>query len=182
MRKLLNKPWVVALLALAAVGFVVHTLMSQMGGYSSSGTAVDEAAPEPEYDAGASGPARRSAAEALRDLAITPATRDPFIPRSKPESVVPVAAEKTPEPDIVETVKLTALWIQSGTTYLLINDKVVKPGESIGRLTLEAATPDGVWLTHWKGRDFLSIGSTFTLTTPAKKAANNPAPSTSGGS
>jgi peptidyl-prolyl cis-trans isomerase A (cyclophilin A) len=35
-------------------------------------------------------------------------------------------------------------------------------------VTIESATQDGVWVAHWKGRDFLALGTDFTLVTPGR--------------
>ena len=171
MRKLLNKPWFVALLAVAAVGFVAHSLMSQSGrdGAVASPEVFEEVAPETDPLVSESS-GQRAIPDALRELVLQAVSRDPFAPRAKPEAA-PQVSEKPAEPDSLETVKLSALWTQGGETYLLINDRIMTAGESIGRLTLDAVTADGVWLTHWKGRDFLSIGASFTLVTPAKQTA-----------
>ena len=60
---------------------------------------------------------------------------------------------------------------REGATYAVINDTIVRPGDAIGRLKIESATTDGVWLVHWKGRDHLELGRDFTLHTPAASPA-----------
>jgi hypothetical protein len=169
MKKLLNKPWFAAVLALAALTFV--------------GNAVYQGTRKPAYGSGAPASATTAAAEgeataegetvrlpvrdALKAL-VLPKTvlRDPFAPRAR-EEVAIASAEKATVPDLVDTVHLSALWTQSGATYTLINDRICQAGDKIGRMKIESATQEGVWVSHWKGRDFISLGGDFTLKTPA---------------
>lgn len=169
MRKLLNKPWFVALLAFSAVGFVAYSLKSQLGGYGGSGSSEEPIADiDQNSDAADGSPVSLSIEQTLRDLVLSGTSRDPFRPRARPEAAPVVIPEKA-GPDAVDTVRLTALWSQGGVTYLLVNDHIMKTGDQIGHVTLDTVTADGVWLTHWKGRSFLNIGDTFTLTTPARQ-------------
>ena len=167
MRKLLKKPWFVGVLALAACAFVIQSLLPERR-FSPAPAVVSTAAAEAEAAANleASSATPLSIADALKALSVGPTTRDPFAPRIKARPG-PLMADK-PEPDIVEIVRLSALWSQGGETLVLLNGRIAKVGDEIGRLTIESATQEGVWLTHWKGRDFLSLGAEFTLTTPAK--------------
>jgi hypothetical protein len=169
MKKLLNNPWVVSVLALIAVLFVAQALIP-----AGSGTpvVVEEEASETtsEEVAAAESSGGESIRDAIKELAVTATARDPFAPRFRATNS-PVVAEKAPLPDRVETIKLTALWTQGGATYALINDRIRCVGDKVGGLTVETATQDGIWVTHWKGRDFLALGASFTLTTPALKAA-----------
>ncbi len=170
MKKLLNNPWFVGVLALVAVAFVAHSLIPADGG---SDAAVVEEAFSDDSSSADSALANRGAVdvrEALKELSAG-AVRDPFSARAKTAPTTLAQADKAPLPDLVETIRLTALWTQNGETHALINDRICRVGDTLGRLTLEKATHDGVWVTHWKGRDFLSIGASFTLTTPALKAA-----------
>ncbi len=173
MKKLLNNPWVVGVLALAAVAFVAHSLIP--GGGSSGMPAVveDTGASEPaSADSSATTTDAVNVRDAIKELSGSPAaTRDPFSSRAKTVTASAAPVEKAPAPDVVETVRLTALWTQDGGTYALINDRICRVGDKLGRITLETATQDGVWVTHWKGRDFIALGAAFTLTTPALKAA-----------
>lgn len=177
MRKLLNKPWVVALLALGAVAFVVHSLLPKKTVYGTAAAGVEspsgeEAVVDPDVQ---SAGARHDIRAALKEISITPDLRDPFTPRVQTPAASSSHAESPAEPDSVESVKLTALWVQDGTTFALLNGRVCQPGDNIGRLMYETATVDGVWLTHWKGRDFIALGASFTLTTPARKQVLAPA-------
>ena len=104
----------------------------------------------------------------LKELSSTAAARDPFGVPAKAEAP---AAAKPEQPDLVDTVHLSAIWTQGGETLVLINDTILSAGDDIGRIKVETATQDGVWLTHWKGRDFVALGGSFTLTTPARQAA-----------
>lgn len=174
MRKLLNKPWFVALLALAAVAFVWNALRPKtLVGTAVAAASPTTAAPEPVAEdssaaASVSSPGN-SIEEALKAVASTVKARDPFAVRVKasaPEST----AEETKAPDLVDTVRLSAIWTQEGRTYLLINGQIHEVGDELSRVRIESATTDGVWLAHWKGRDFLALGADFTLVTPARKS------------
>jgi hypothetical protein len=173
MKKILNNPWVVGALALAAVAFVANSLIPAGGGGSGVLPAEDAGAYEDTTETVVADGASDSGSirDAMKELPQGSTARDPFASRKKAVAVAAATEEKVTAPDIVETVRLTALWTQDGETFALINNRVCRSGEALGGLTLESATQDGVWLTHWKGRDFVAIGASFTLTTPALKAA-----------
>ncbi|MFT3867366.1 MAG: hypothetical protein QM715_02600 [Nibricoccus sp.] len=105
-------------------------------------------------------------AEALKQLIISKTPRDPFASREAQATASAEPAEQVP--DLLDTLRLTGVLTQNGVTFLLINDRVAQVGETIGRLKIESANQDGVWLTHWKGRDFLEVGKSFVLKTPAR--------------
>lgn len=87
--------------------------------------------------------------------------RDPFAARPRLSLAPPV----------VDTAHLSALWTQNGETLALVNDRILRPGDAVGRMKIESATQDGVWVAHAQGRDFIALGGTFVLTTPAVLAA-----------
>ncbi len=167
MRNLLNKPWFVAVLALVALAFVVQSLRPKdlTAGYAGF-------APVNPADAVVLGaePVVNDAAAAQTSDELTALTslavqRDPFAPGAKSASVL--AAIEKARPDLLDTVHLSAIWNQNGATYLLLNGNIHRAGDEIGRLKIESVSADGVWLTHWKGRDHLELGDDFTLRTPA---------------
>lgn len=171
MRKLLKKPWFVALLAIAAVIFVVSSLPS----HRTLAPAPTVVADEPQSDAipteaEQTGASRRplSIRNALKELSAASVLRDPFAYRT---TTAATSTEKPVEPDLTDYVVVSAVWIQGGTAYVLINNHVYRVGDHVGRITLESANRDGVWVRHWKGRDFVAVGGDFTLTTPARQAA-----------
>lgn len=171
MRKLLNKPWFVALLAIAAVVFVVTSLPSRhsfapSADQNNQEVPADQTGGEAEATASpGKGPSIRNA---LKELSSTTGLRDPFVSRN---AVTAAPTETVVEPDLTDRVAVSAVWIQDGTTYVLINNQVHRVGDRLGRFTLESANRDGVWVRHWKGRDFVAVGGDFTLTTPARQAA-----------
>lgn len=178
MKKLLNKPWFAAVLALAAVLLVGNSLLTGGKGSTGKGGASNFAANSTslETEGATEEVSRVPAGDALKALVIRPsALRDPFAQPTREEVVV--TAEKTSLPDLVDTVHLSALWTQSGATFTLINDRICQAGDEIGRLKIESATQEGVWITHWKGRDFLALGGDFTLKTPANKSGASAAAS-----
>ena len=163
MRKLLNKPWFAAILAVAAIACVATAVFSNGQKFGLPGSASPDASAS--EDGAAADPSHTTAWGVVNKISIPSSDRDPFAIRVKATEVV----EKTSEPDLIDSVHLSAIWTQEGHTLLLINDRICQDGDEIGRLKIESATQDGVWLTHWKGRDFISIGGNFTLNTPADK-------------
>lgn len=167
MKALLSKPWFVVLLALAAVALVANSLWD--GGKTTSRgmlTSTDDSAALPGGEAATEEGAKLPINDALKALGSPKgAVRDPFAQRAnEPEATTIV--EKLVAPDWVDSLHLSALWTQNGATYTLINDRICQPGDKIGRLKIESATQEGVWISHWKGRDFLALGHDFTLRTP----------------
>ncbi|MBK9991198.1 MAG: hypothetical protein IPP19_10810 [Verrucomicrobia bacterium] len=172
MRKLLNNPWFVTAMALLAVALMWSSLRTSDGNSSISAagdpaeTAVDPNTSEQPLPSGEMPTA--SSQDALKKLIIPKQSRDPFASRN----VQPAATVETVEqPDLLDSVHLTGIWSQNGATLLLLNNRVTQVGDTIGRITIESADPDGVWLTHWKGRDFLTVGKIFVLRTPVRRAS-----------
>jgi len=168
MRKLLNNPWFVTAMALLAV-VLAWTSLRPTNSRSPGQTAaistepIDTAVGEPLPG----GPATSATpAEVLKQLLIAKTPRDPFASRNTQTATSAEPVEQLP--DLLDTVRLTGVWTQNGATLLLINDRIAQIGETIGRLKIESASQDGVWLTHWKGRDFLEVGKSFVLKTPAR--------------
>ena len=156
-------------MALTALVLVGHSLWPSSNGAASGATASPQAVAVAAQDGESASveTVRLPVSDALKALKI-PATglRDPFAQRVRTE-LSAVAQEKAAAPDLVDTVHLSALWTQGGTTFSLINDRICSAGDEIGRLKIESATQEGVWVTHWKGRDFIALGGDFTLKTPS---------------
>ncbi len=168
MKKLLNKPWFVVVMALLALLLVGHSVWSntRQPNYGAGAPVVSASTASAESETVAPDGVRLSVRDALKALVIPKANaRDPFAQRVR--EVPTAVVEKLSAPDLVDTVHLSALWTQSGATYTLINEHICQAGDEIGRIKIESATQDGVWLSHWKGRDFLALGGDFTLKTPA---------------
>ena len=166
MRKLLNKPWFAAVLALAAIVAVATAFLPggrkfKIGGLGLSADSADA-------NASTNGELHMSVWSMVQKIQVPVNLRDPFAIKTKAVEIV----EKAPAPDAVDTVHLSAIWTQDGRTLALINDHIYEDGDEIGRLKMESATRDGIWLSHWKGRNFVRLGSDFTLNTPAKKLAH----------
>jgi hypothetical protein len=169
MRKLLNKPWVVALLALAAIALVAQSVLDRPQPRAQRPvTAVVEELPEDA--AGLPPAASGSLAEALASLSFPDQLPDPFAPRRQRAAEAVVEARESGL-DVTETVRLSAIWEQDGSAFVLLNGRICRSGDSVGRITLVSIERDGVWLAHWKGRDFVRLGQDFTLVTPAAAAA-----------
>ncbi len=164
MKKLLNKPWFVAALAAIALLLVGRSALPWLRVAQGAGAdVVADAGP----DGAAPGTARPSIEAALQAVPLQSPARDPFAVPAR--EAAGAAAEAVP--DAVETVTLAALWTQQGATLVLINGRIFQAGDAIGRLRIESASQDGVWVRHWKGRDFIALGRTFTLATPAGRAS-----------
>lgn len=169
MRKWLNKPWVVALLAVAAVFFVVQSLRDSGHTRVRAPAVHDQPFTEAADEAMPGEPQAATLADALKALSLNENLPDPFEPRRPRTDDAVAGLERVP--DDVETLHLSAVWRQGDEQLAFVNGRIVRAGESIGRITFETFERDGVWLTHWKGRDFLRLGDEFTLITPAAHAA-----------
>ena len=171
MRKHLNNPWIVAGLALAAVVLVLASLKSdQSRALPASEEPGTLATGESELPVAETSVEDRATliATVLRELPPPAKSADPFA--SRPKEVSEVGLEdQTVVNDSVDTVRLSAIWTQEGRTYVLINGRIHEAGDEIARFKIESVTQDGVWVAHWKGRDFLPVGSDFTLVTPGQK-------------
>ena len=178
MRKLLNKPWFVAVLAVAALAMVAWSVFDQSGpAYartSQAGDADDWATPvDDNFDFAEGLDSEGSINDALNSLVIQEVARDPFLPLREGGKQSPVIGETPRAPDEYDSIRLTAIWEQGTILLLMINNRIHQVGDTIGRLRIDSATTDGVWITHWKGRDFLPFGGAFTLVTPAAPTANS---------
>ena len=170
MRKLLNKPWFVAALALIACAVVWNTVRSRP---AASIALAREEAPTPSVETPeivASAPVNAASMdEVLKGLNVGLIPHDPFAARSR-ETASTMLVEPS-VPDFVDTVKLSAIWMQEGRAYVLINGQIHQVGDEISRLKIESVSQDGVWLAHWKGRDFVALGADFTLVTPSHRSS-----------
>ena len=168
MRKLLNNPAFVAVLAVVALAYVGWSFLAKSG-------AVATYAPEPivaedvspgETEAGVD-TVGLSPAEALRALVIPPGVRDPFsLPAAKEDPATTPADE--PAASTIERIQLSAIWVQGEAVYLLLNGKVCEPGERVGRFAIESAEIEGAWITFPGGRSFLSVGRDLAVKTSAQ--------------
>ncbi len=168
MRKFLNKPWFVVTMVVIAVALAGRSVLTGMAAFSAPAPIAAAVAATESGDGATSAEAvKLSARDALKALPIPLLKRDPFAIRR--EIVAEAAPVKAPEPDLVDKVHLSALWTQNGETLILLNDQICRVGDALGRLRVESVNPNGVWIAHWKGRDFVALGGDFTLTTPAEK-------------
>jgi hypothetical protein len=167
MRKWLNNPWFVTAMSVLAIGLAWSSLRPTQSNRhraaTSSAEPVEPSIEQPQPD-GASTSA--SPDDVLKQLVAPKTSRDPFAARAVQTAAV---VETVALPDSLDTAHLSAVWKQNGATLLLVNDRMSKVGDTIGRLTIESATQNGIWLTHWKGRDFITVGKTFVLKTPANQ-------------
>jgi len=182
MKKLLNNPWVVGLLAALAIVFVTHTAMKDDGYDYASGDSWDETEDWSEEEADSYGetsaPANGTSIWEALD-ALTPSTppTDPFSHRPANVLVGTTAEEETTAPLV--SVHLSAIWKQGEQTLLLVNDRIHASGDTVvelavGDLSIESASLDGIWLSHPAGQHFLSLGNTFNWDTAGHTEAPNP--------
>jgi hypothetical protein len=172
MRKLLNNPAFVTVLALVALGFVGWSVLSgtkppvpvvpDEGIPVADTTVVEtlaEAVPEP-----GEGPARLSVAEALKALVIPATLRDPFALPARP---VQIRQDQSGGPvvEVVERLRLSAIWVQGPAVYLLLNGQICQPGEDVDRFTVETASVEGAWIRHAGDRSFLPVGQELVVRT-----------------
>ncbi len=106
---------------------------------------------------------RRPPIALLRELPVARLDRDPFAPRPGARLANPAARQ----PELLESIHLSALWTEHDASLALINDQIRGPGETVGHLRIASVSQDGVWVTHGAARDFIPLGGNFTLRTPA---------------
>lgn len=151
-------------MAVAALAFVAHAVFSG-GTRFGSGETAEVAATGADGEQSSEESNRANLFAVVRNLQLPAPMRDPFAIRIKEDPAI----EKVPAPDAVDSVHLSAVWTQDGKTLVVINDRICQNGDEIGRIKIDAVTHDGVWLSHWKGRDFVRVGGNFTLNTPVGK-------------
>lgn len=172
MRKLLNNRWFVTAMALLAVALVWSSLRTSDSSATTFTASVAEPVVDPtvtEQPLPSGELATTSNQDILKQLKVSKSFRDPFASHNTQTAATVESVE--PQPDQLDTIHLTGIWTQNGATLLLLNERVTQVGDTIGRFTIESATQDGVWLTHWKGRDFLAVGQIFVLKTPARRVS-----------
>ncbi len=181
MRKLLNKPWFVVVLALSAVVLCTWSIRDQVRGgrpraHRSSVEVTPDAAPAGLADETSDAPTASDPAADTPPLPIPQVLNTIVYPKDIPDpfarrATTVVAGEPDSEaesavPDEKETVELSAVWSQGSVQLAVVNNRILQAGETIGRMTIDQIGLDGIWVTHWKGRNFVPFAGTFTLTTP----------------
>lgn len=164
MRKLLNSPWFVAVLALAAVVVVGYKLW-----FEAKPPAPLQAYEEPPVEsapAESDGTPGLSVAAALRALAIPATVRNPFALPPKTEDT-DGDQSATNLVEIIDRVRLSAIWSQGSAVFLLLNDQICQPGDTIAHFTVESADVDGTWVRHTGVRSFLAVGRELVVKTTA---------------
>ncbi|MDX2186322.1 MAG: hypothetical protein SFV32_05280 [Opitutaceae bacterium] len=158
MRKWLNNPWFVGLLACFALAFCVWSLRDQLGLHALGGAAEATPVATDETSSTADAPSVAVAqAVALGNI------REIFpVGRSSEEEPAAPTAEVTEKS---ETFVLSAVWSQGPIVIAVINGRECIAGDALGSVTIESVSTDGVWLQHWKGRRFLNLGQSLSLTT-----------------
>ena len=158
MRKLLNNPAFVGVLALAALVFVGWSVLAKPDvalPAAPDGDAVDAVGAE-DGEAGVD-VSNLSIPDALKALSIPALTRDPFAIPAKPENEAS-SSDETAAAETIERVRLSAIWVQGPAVYLLLNGKICTPGDRVGRFTVETAEIAGALIGFPGGSHFLSVG------------------------
>lgn len=177
MRKLLNRPWFVAVLVLSALVLCTWSVRDarrtgvprRIAANTVSGedaATTDEPVDSGMLDAITSSNSIAAVLAVLRFPAVIP---DPFA-RGRATLVAgnPAVPETAPAvPDETETITLTAVWQQGPVRLALVNNRIVQAGDRLGRLTIEEVGIDGILVLHGEGRDFVPFGGTLTLIVPA---------------
>jgi hypothetical protein len=108
-----------------------------------------------------------SITEAIKALAIPTAARDPFAIPAKPENEAS-PSDETAAVEVIERVRLSAIWVQGPSVYVLLNGRICIPGDKMERFTVEAAEIAGAWIGFPGGHHFLSVGQELAVKTSAQ--------------
>jgi hypothetical protein len=166
MRKLLNKPWVVGLLASFAIGLVAYEGL----GLRASAASVRPAVAVEEVDSSEK-PEKQgeNATENLAavDMFVAAGSRDPFAARPNPAGMSDKSVESIPA--TMQTLKLAAIWLQGADSYVAINAQICRVGDAISGASIESVTREGAWLQLPSGRQFLPVGREVTFAAPPKR-------------
>lgn len=164
MKRLLNNPWFSASLAVFAIFLVAWRLWPSTARFAPAASASDASGAQVADSLPAEpAPDTASAVALLRELPVARLDRDPFAPRPGARLANPAARQ----PELLESIHLSALWTEHDASLALINDQIRGPGETVGHLRIASVSQDGVWVTHGAARDFIPLGGNFTLRTPA---------------
>lgn len=172
MRRLLNKPWFAAALAVGAVSICVHSLLDAGRRPARVAEALAQlsevASDEDEADGFGFRDAEDNSLKAVLAAVIVPERPfDPFGPREETSAAATefeTGSETAPLP--AETIRLAAIWMQESMKLALINGRICEAGTMIGSLKLETVDVDGVWISNRDGRAFLPLGATASYALP----------------
>ncbi|HEY3755884.1 MAG TPA: hypothetical protein VGL42_07020 [Opitutaceae bacterium] len=154
MRKYLNNPWFVAVLAVSALAVAAHAFMAGAD-QASPAAAVAETVADP-VAASAALPVAAPAPQATVEAALSaplPASQvpDPFGPSTS------ALAEHKSAP-----LRLAALWTENGRTLGILNGKIVQAGDRVGTVTVVEASSNGLVLEDDERRGTLAVGDAWT--------------------
>ena len=140
-----------ALLCLAAPVLIGRSLLRRDEAVPSSTPGL--AAPELAVPVTAAVPVDEKASAALAEALRLPAApadhRDPFGARPSTQNLM--------------ALSLSAIWTERGATLVVLNDRILRAGDAIGRWQIESATNEGVWISHGQARHFLALGETISV-------------------
>ncbi len=173
MKKLLNNPLVAAGLAILAIALVAHSFLGGSGP-SGYGPAFDPFAAfnsgEDPLLAEGLAPAANFDSAAVRALAAKPPARNLF----ERLADKPPPSDALPEELASATIRVKGVWIQDNRRYVIIDDRMLQPGQSIERVRVERIEPQGVWIaTAREGSHFVQPGQSWTYQFPKPAAATH---------
>ncbi len=178
MKKLLNNPVAVGLLALTALvtGFwpqIKANLAARNHRPPPAAPAPGEAAAlEAAVGPGDAGSLSRQLRQIFEKNTFAPSGRDPFTFHE--EKVVAVAAPEAPAARETLSIQLAAIWMQEGASLALLNHQIAITGDKVGFIQVAEISPDGVWLLQTGTRVFLHLGEQHTFEQSTEPSA--PAP------
>jgi len=182
MRKLLNKPWFVAVMALIAIALVASSVMrpdkdsrhvadnpDDVYGSFTYTDQYDEPSDELEPCGTDISAVRRALAAMVTTDEEIPS--DPFDDDSA--ELVAEAGSGDSSPTRMD-VYLSAIWAQGDQTFVLVNNLICVAGDTLGDLTIESTSIEGIWVAYPDGHDFIPLGRKFTWMIPAQLRETNP--------
>lgn len=148
MKKLLNNPWVSGILALLAILLVGNSVMNNSSGgisyaYQDTSDEVEDSPSDETIDA--------TPATSKFDLASVQALAEQVSTRNLFERKKDIIAtvEAVPEKQAMAeaTIKVKGIWIQNNVRYVIIDDQMLQPGQSIEQVRVLRIEDQGVWVT-----------------------------------
>ena len=146
MKKALQNPYLVGILAILALVYVVRTVVKKPGSaYSAAAAAQESTAAEAKQKA--RGKSRTSRIDsALAEWSGIP-ERNPF--RSRPEETedAEAAGGRATLPPVLPNLQLSAIWLDKGRKLAVINGRVVEVGERISDYEVTEILPHQIVLS-----------------------------------
>ncbi len=170
MKKLLNNPWFSGTLGLLALLLVANSVLENTSSSYSYQDIVseDDDSYSDETPEATQAPSQFDLAS-IQALASQSSTRNLF--ERKKEIIAPVQAAPEKQAMAEATVNVKGIWIQNNIRYVIIDDQMLQPGQSIERVRVERIEQQGVWLssnqdTGVQDSHFIQPGQSWTYQYP----------------